>query len=296
MSADHHLSNSGHLLPTISNTSCRQDEFAKTRRRAVRLIQTELPRAQSRFGGIVGRAKPKHDLLERCSAGPHDESKVWNHPPVLMTFKNILDQSTTRSAFQETNQCIADRGIINRPFGDQEDIKDQDTTPRGSNEAWRFTPSMLDTNSFTFASFANQPHGYYTPTPGGTNTLYHNQAGDLHTPGMGIHLGTPLSMPMSETQLHAGTSLDMHGFHPHMLQSHAFQHSNPFATQQTYAPSSFVHQDSGCYEAMDASNDGSPGNDVSMEPEMQRDSNPTALSSRHFEGVMAAPPLPTNDK
>src|SRR5579871_1810425 len=100
----------------------------------------------------------------------------------------------------------------NRPH--HEDIKDQDPTPRAQHEPWRFTPSLLDPNSFAFSAFANQPPGYYTPTPGGTNTLYHNQAGDLHTPGMGIGmgLGTPLSLPTSADGLHTTTMMDMTGF------------------------------------------------------------------------------------
>ena len=120
---------------------------------------------------------------------------------------------------------------------------------------------MLDPNSFSFSTFANQPPGYYTPTPGGTNTLYHPQAGDLHTPtlGLGMGLGTPLSMPTSEGALHSGTAVvDLGGFH-HGLGPHQFHPFNPFIQppppQQSFAPSSFVHQDTG-YETMDQ--DGSP--------------------------------------
>ncbi|KAH8888609.1 hypothetical protein GQ53DRAFT_243055 [Thozetella sp. PMI_491] len=141
-----------------------------------------------------------------------------------------------------------------------EAFRDQDPTPRASNEPWRFTPSLLDPNSFSFASFANQPPGYYTPTPGGTNTLYHPQAGDLHTPSLalGMGLNTPLSMPTTEGGMATGPTMDMaafhHGFHPHH-----FQNFNPFiqpsAPQPSFAPSSFVHQDTG-YETMDQ--DGSP--------------------------------------
>jgi hypothetical protein len=51
----------------------------------------------------------------------------------------------------------------------------------------------------SFASFANAPPGYYTPIPSSTNTLFHPQAGNLPTPtmGLGMGLGTPLSMPNS---------------------------------------------------------------------------------------------------
>ncbi|KAI1636069.1 CP2 transcription factor-domain-containing protein [Biscogniauxia mediterranea] len=140
---------------------------------------------------------------------------------------------------------------------------DQDPTPRASGAEWRFTPSLLDPNSFSFAAFANQPPGYYTPTPGGTNTIYHPQAGDLHTPamgGLGMGLGTPLSLPTSESTLHAGPALMDLSHYQHSLPPHQFpQQFNPFMQptppQPAFAPSSFVHHDTG-YETMD--HDGSP--------------------------------------
>lgn len=131
---------------------------------------------------------------------------------------------------------------------------------------------MLDTNSFAFTNFANQPPGYYTPTPGGT-TLYHSQAGDLHTPGMGMHLGmglgTPLSMPPADHSMHG--MMAMNNYHPAM-NPYQFHEINPFNhhSQQhsllqqntlqpaTFAPSSFIHQDTG-YETME--HDGSPMDD-----------------------------------
>lgn len=170
-----------------------------------------------------------------------------------------------------------------------------DPTPRGSNEPWRFTPSLLDPSSFAFAAFANQPSGYYTPAPGGANTLYHSQAGDLHTPGMGIHLGTPLSLPAPDGSIHSMSSMDMQGFNPHLLQTHSFHNADPFAPQQTFAPASFVHQDSG-YEAMDPSADGSPENEVIMETDLQKESRAMDFSSRQFVGTMPAPPIPSTEK
>ncbi|KAI1855101.1 hypothetical protein JX265_012289 [Neoarthrinium moseri] len=145
----------------------------------------------------------------------------------------------------------------------QDAFRDQDPTPRASADPWRFTPSLLDPNQFSFSAFANQPPGYYTPTPGGTNTIYHPQAGDLHTPtlGLGMGLGTPLSMPTSDGAMHSGQPMmDLSHFHHGGLPAHHFQHQfNPFIQptppQQSFAPSSFVHQDTG-YETMDQ--DGSP--------------------------------------
>jgi hypothetical protein len=115
-----------------------------------------------------------------------------------------------------------------------------------------------------FANFANQPPGYYTPTPGGINTIYHNQAGDLHTPGMGMGmgLGTPLSIPQEQQGMMGGPMMDF-GPHygQHLNQHHPFGNFNPFAPQQphqpqqSFAPATFMHQDTG-YETMD--HDGSP--------------------------------------
>ncbi|KAL0468230.1 CP2 transcription factor domain-containing protein [Neurospora intermedia] len=137
-------------------------------------------------------------------------------------------------------------------------FRDQDPTPRATNEQWRFTPSVLDANQFTFSQFAGG-HGYYTPTPGGTNTIYHPTAGDLHTPtlSLGMGLGTPLSMPTADGSLHPGPAhMELGGFHhnfPPFPHFNAFIQATP--NQPSFAPSTFLHQDSG-FETMDQ--DGSP--------------------------------------
>jgi hypothetical protein len=86
--------------------------------------------------------------------------------------------------------------------------------------------------------------------------------------GIGMGLGTPLSLPTSTDGMHTNTMMDMSAFGQH-IPPH-FQNFNPFAhshqqqqlhqqSQQTsFAPSSFVHQDTG-YETMD--HDGSPMDD-----------------------------------
>ncbi|TPX18143.1 uncharacterized protein E0L32_002652 [Thyridium curvatum] len=189
----------------------------------------------------------------------------------------------------------------------QEAFRDQDPTPRASgNDPWRFTPSLLDPNSFSFASFANQPPGYYTPTPGGTNTLYHPQAGDLHTPtlGLGMGLGTPLSMPTSEGAIHPGsTMMDLAGFQQGLHQQH-FHPFNPFIQppppQQSFAPSTFVHQDTG-YETMDQ--DGSPMDSDpadermgSIDSAFHNQSSMVGFQPRQFGMVMDAGLPPSAEK
>ncbi|KAL1602733.1 hypothetical protein SLS60_006154 [Paraconiothyrium brasiliense] len=190
-----------------------------------------------------------------------------------------------------------------RNFGDQEDIKDADPTPRGNNEPWRFTPSLLDPNSFAFTTFANQPPGYYTPTPGGTNTLYHSQAGDLHTPGFSFGLGTPLSLPTSEAGLHAGQTApttQLHGFNPHALGTHHhFTNQNPFAMQAQHAPAfaphQFTHQPS-VFEQQHAplaqTHENSPMDNIVPDIEMQEQSPLIGYAPPTFEENAPAPAAP----
>ena len=173
-----------------------------------------------------------------------------------------------------------------RPFGDHDGAKDHESG-LGDSDHWRFTPSMLDTNSYAFTAFANQHSGDFTPTPtGGMNAVFHNQAGDLHTPGMGFHLGTPLSMSASEGHTNTASAVDIHGFHPHLLHTQTFQNSNPFAQQESYAPSSFVHQDSG-YETMNPQQSRLPNEKLAMDSESHRDAHYAGYSARIFDNVPA---------
>lgn len=168
-------------------------------------------------------------------------------------------------------------------YGSFDDVgKEREQTPKTmGGDSWRFTPSMLDPNSYSFSSFANQPPGYYTPTPGGLNTLYHSQAGDLHTPGMGMN--TPLSMPHSGGALPADANVNMHHFHPSMYTHQSFV--NPFVTQASFAPAQFVHQDSG-FEGMEHSNHDSP-----------LDTHGQQFNQATMGGLDMAPPaLPEQDK
>ncbi|KAG6004015.1 hypothetical protein E4U21_001520 [Claviceps maximensis] len=171
---------------------------------------------------------------------------------------SLITQTTTAAEDTALHVPSHDHRMSNI---DHDTFHDQDPTPRASHEPWRFTPSLLDLNSYAFNAFSNAPPGYYTPTPGGSSTLFHSQAGDLHTPTLGAGgIGTPLSMPNSGDTVQPGTTvLDMAGFQA--LQPHPFHHFNPFIQDaqppppppqgpQTYAPSSFVHHDTG-YETME---------------------------------------------
>ena len=219
-----------------------------------------------------------------------------NNPVVTI----IRDISTFQNVLSLSNMSLT---LCRHHSLSGEDIKDLDPTPRAQHEPWRFTPSLLDPNSYAFTSFANQPPGYYTPTPGGTNILYSNQAGDLHTPGlgMGVGLGTPLSLPTSADAMQSSTMLDMSAFGHHIPQPH-FQNFNPFGQhghpqhpplqqQQSFAPSSFVHQDTG-YETMD--HDGSPLTD----DDGRLGSLDATMQQRHYQpghyDMSMAPQLPSS--
>ncbi|KAF2086277.1 hypothetical protein K490DRAFT_66825 [Saccharata proteae CBS 121410] len=213
------------------------------------------------------------------------------------SFPQLAASSRAAAAPGQTSTSALDLAL--HGFGDNEDIKDADPTPRGSAEPWRFTPSLMDPNSFAFASFANQPPGYYTPTPGGTNTLYHSQAGDLHTPGFGIGLGTPLSMPTSEGALHAPqTSGTMHGFHPQAVAPIQFQNPNPFALppqlthQHSFAPHHFTHQ-AGAFDSMGESHEDSPMDGMPVDIDMHGNSPVLTYSQQGFgeHAQPAAPPV-----
>ena len=154
---------------------------------------------------------------------------------------------------------------------------------------------MLDTNSFAFTQFANQHSGDFTPTPtGGMSSIFHNQAGDLHTPGMGFQLGTPLSLSASESHTNPASAVDIPAFHPHLLHTQPFQHSNMFAQQESYAPSSFVHQDSG-YETMNAQHTNLPEEKLALQSEAHRDQSYADYSARSYDN-MHAPPMHSMEK
>ena len=134
---------------------------------------------------------------------------------------------------------------------------------------------MLDTNSFSFSNFVNQNSGdYSTSTPGGNNNFFHNQAGDLHTPGMAFQLGTPLSSNDS----HSVSAVDMQAFQSHLLHQQPFHDHRTFHPQQSFAPSSFIHRDSG-YETMA----GSTMNAPLQKLEEHQEAGPATFDTRQYQ-------------
>ncbi|KAG6223745.1 hypothetical protein E4U24_002559 [Claviceps purpurea] len=195
--------------------------------------------------------KPGHDLLANFRQQFPEAAVVAaeKSAPSIVHTSSATDPSALNPTSQHQTLSNVDHGAYH----------DQDPTPRATHESWRFTPSLLDPNSYVFNAFTNASSGYYTPTPGGSSTLFHSQAGDLHTPALGAGgIGTPLSIPNSGDALQAGTTVvDMAGFQA--LEPHHFHHLNPFIHNalppppppQAYAPSSFVHQDTTRYETLE---------------------------------------------
>ncbi|SPO05217.1 related to transcription factor BOM [Cephalotrichum gorgonifer] len=191
---------------------------------------------------------------------------------LLANFRHQFPEvaTTTTTTTVRLDGVTADVGDAHLHNGEQaiphEGFRDQDPTPRATSEQWRFTP-LLDSNNFTFPGFnGNGAGGFYAPTPGGTGTVYHPQAGDLHTPTMGLGMGLNTPLSLTTTAAVGMPNVMANGTAPMMpftqFQPAPMGHqyngyvANP-AQAQGFAPSTFVHSDTG-YETMDQ--DGSPLN------------------------------------
>lgn len=172
------------------------------------------------------------------------------------TFPNVVSVASSDCTDAITvNPAAVESALPVRPVLENEDVKPSDHSPRAVQD-FRFTPSFLDPNSFSFMSLANQLPGYYTLTPGG---IFHHQAGDLHTPNLGSNLVNPLCIPNGlpdAPPADPSADINMHNF-PNRYISHPFHNINPFSQQTSYGPSAFVHRDSG-YDPMDRSSDDTP--------------------------------------
>lgn len=141
--------------------------------------------------------------------------------------------------------------------------------------------------------------GYYTPTPGGTNTYYHSHhAGDLHTPnGFHMGLGTPLSMPTSEAGLASGQApIPIHAFNPqqthlHHVEPPQFHAMNPYQMHQqpAFPPQNFQTGPIG-FHHMDSNGSGSPSmGDINMDLGFQNESPEMLFHPELFQPQTASP-------
>lgn len=130
-------------------------------------------------------------------------------------------------------------------------------TPRNLNDL-NFSPSWMDPNgNMNMMSLAAQHPGFYTPNSAGMGAIFHSQAGDLHTPTLGMNTMTPMSLNSAMHNPHPAHS-DIDGFNQPYLAHQMHDMSNPFMQQQSYAPSAFMQREPASYEMMDESVDESP--------------------------------------
>ncbi|KAL5333855.1 CP2 transcription factor-domain-containing protein [Aspergillus crustosus] len=128
----------------------------------------------------------------------------------------------------------------------------------------QFMAPMIDPNSVQFNNPSNQLHGYYTPNSGGLGAVYHSPAGDLHTPGMGMSIVTPLSLSQQGSLPPNGAGMGLVDPFNAQFISPNFQSPQHFAPQGAFAPSAFVHGDLG-FDAVDESIDEGSLYDVDMQ-------------------------------
>ncbi|KFY94789.1 hypothetical protein V500_03054 [Pseudogymnoascus sp. VKM F-4518 (FW-2643)] len=198
----------------------------------------------------------------RTSQKPSDEL----YARFKANFSSVVGVTSDITASSKSSlDAVADASNLATPGDIQEWMKDLDPTPKAQHGAWRFTPSTLDPNS-SFSTSAKQIQECYTPGGAGI-TLYHSQAGDLHTPeiGVGVALRRPLLMQVSETGAHGGPVMDLRPYTqvmPHDFQTYGglTMQATQEQSLQSYAPAAFLHHDTG-YETMD--HDGSPMHDSS---------------------------------
>lgn len=140
-----------------------------------------------------------------------------------------------------------------RPTGDlkmnEHDFKiSNDRTPRNLQDL-KFAPSWVKPD--LMMSLASR---FYTPGSGGLGTVFHSQAGDLHTPTLDLDWTTSLSLlnPMASTQ--PTHQLDFDQFNQQYL-SQYLAGRILYDRVESYAPSAFIHRDSG-HDTMHESPDG----------------------------------------
>ncbi|KAL4873521.1 hypothetical protein BDV12DRAFT_79929 [Aspergillus spectabilis] len=148
-----------------------------------------------------------------------------------------------------------------------------------------FMPSMVDPNSVQFINPLNQLHGYYTPNSGGLSAVYHSPAGDLHTPGMGMNIVTPLSLSQQGSIPPNGAGMGLDPFNAQFISPH-YQSPQSFAPQTAFAPSAFVHGEVG-FDTVDESIDEGSLNDVDMQGNTQP--HMTALMQDHDQQALQLP-------
>lgn len=182
---------------------------------------------------------------------------------------------------------------------ENEVFRDMDPTPRAVNDPWRFTPSLLDANAFSFNPLTPGVTGvagaqsYYPPTPGGSGTLLPQVMEMQPPPSMAISTGleTPLSVPTTLDIIPPSVEVSNLAAFP-AIEAHPIPPFDPFVQappppQPAFVPSEFVHHDTG-YETME--HDGSP-----MDSDPSDERMPTIAAALHPQQLVVlqnVQPLP----
>ena len=177
----------------------------------------------------------------------------------MMNGKYAGHESTTLKFGADVPNC----GF--RPMGDmkmeESDMKfSHDRTPRNLQDL-NFTSSWVDPSAMPMMPLASQYPGFYTPNSGGMGAIFHNQAGDLHTPTVGMNMITPLSLSNSMPAPPNQASIDQ--FNQQYLGQSV--EMNSFVQPASYAPSAFMNGRESGYEAMDESGDSSSLNEFPVD-------------------------------
>lgn len=105
-----------------------------------------------------------------------------------------------------------------------------------------FSSSSRDSRLMPLSSLANQHPGCYTPKSSGIGAIFHNQAGNLHSPSLDLKM-TPLSCMNAVPNTQSGLShLGTQCIAPHNVQT------IPDIQQSTDASTKFMYQDWNCEE------------------------------------------------
>lgn len=172
---------------------------------------------------------------------------------------------------RDVGKLLFGADLGNRPMGNEDlKLEEQDMkfsaerTPRNLSDL-NYTSTWMDPSAMPMMSLAGQHPGFYTPNSGGMGAIYHSQAGDLHTPTLGLNMITPLSLahPMPGGPAnHQQPGIDH--FNPQYLAQHMPEMNSYVHQQASFAPSAFMHRES-AFDAMDESVDDSSLNGISVD-------------------------------
>ena len=237
--------------------------------------------------------KPDDEFITRfqrtfADVVPRRDSDHGAHPGVFQTGPNDPMMAARYGDcklvifFFSSLEFKADMANLGLRSGDGNGMKMEEAHLKFSNERTprnlqdlNYSPTWMDTGSMLMtASLAGQHPGFYTPNSGGMGAIFHSQAGDLHTPTVGLNMITPLSLSNPIQGIHH----NLEHFNPQYIAQNLHD-MNPYLQQASYAPSAFMHRV--YYDAMDESGDSSSVYDIAIDAA----SNVTASTEFSVSGI-----------